>query len=105
MTLLSDVSIRDWFGPAKLPRFYNEGQLGTAVSDLYNIAIFFAFIIAFILIIWGGISLITSGGDPKAVEGGRKRITFAIVGLVLIIVAYFIVLIVQGLTQVKVLQQ
>ncbi len=94
--LISQVDIGKFFSPAK--KFPNETFLGPTVKDLYNIAIFFAFIIAFILIIWGGIKLITASGDPKAVEAGRKTITFAIVGLILIIAAYFIVFIVQKIT-------
>lgn len=101
---LAQVNIRDKFGPADPNgRFADEKSLGPAVGDLYSIAIFFAFIIAFILVIWGGIKLITAGGDEKAVEAGRKTITFAIVGLVLIIVAYFIVWILQRVTGLAVL--
>ena len=101
MNLISQVNIEDYFKPAQ--KFPNETSLGPAIGDLYNIAVFFAFIIAFFLVVWGGIKLITSHGDPKAVEGGRKTITYAIVGLVLVIVAYFIVFIVQGLTGLAVL--
>ncbi len=46
--------------------------------------------IALIIVIIAGIKLITSGGDAKQVEGARKTMTFAIIGLVLILLSFAI---------------
>lgn len=47
-------------------------------------------IIAFILMIVGFIQMTTSQGDPKAIEGGKETITSAVVGLLICILAIFI---------------
>lgn len=46
---------------------------------------------AVILVAYGGIKFILSGGDPKQVDGARKVLTYAIAGLVLVLMAYAII--------------
>ena len=48
-------------------------------------------IAAAFLIIYSGIRFLTSGGDPKQVEGARKTMTYAIIGLVIILTSFFII--------------
>lgn len=50
----------------------------------------FAGTVALILVIIAGIKFITSGGDAKQAEGARKTLTFAILGLVLILFSFAI---------------
>lgn len=51
----------------------------------------FAGTVAVILIIVAGIKFILSGGDAKQTEGARKTLTFAIIGLILILFSFAIV--------------
>ncbi len=46
--------------------------------------------IAFLLIIYGGILIITSAGDPQKIKGGQETITSAITGLLLAIFSLFL---------------
>jgi cytochrome bd-type quinol oxidase subunit 2 len=46
-----------------------------------------AFIVAGIFIMLGGYSIITAGGSAEKVETGRRWILYAIVGLVVILIA------------------
>lgn len=45
---------------------------------------------AFIMLIFGGFRYIIAQGDPKAVQAARGTLTWAIVGLVMVIVAWLI---------------
>lgn len=54
-------------------------------------ALVFAGTIAVIIIIVSGIKFLLSGGDAKKVEGAKKSITFAIIGLIIILSASFII--------------
>lgn len=47
--------------------------------------------VALFFIVFGGFKLLTSGGDPKNVEGARKTITWAIIGLVVVLLSFGIV--------------
>lgn len=60
-------------------------------KTLINAAIVFSGVVALFLLILGGIQFITSRGDPKAAESARSRITWAIIGLVIVLAAFLIV--------------
>jgi len=46
--------------------------------------------IAFGLIVFGGIQVMTSSGDPEKIKGGKELITSALTGLVFIILSLFL---------------
>jgi hypothetical protein len=60
------------------------------VSNILNLVFVIAVIIALAFLIYGGIKWITSGGDKTKVEGARNTIVAALIGLVLVFLAYFI---------------
>lgn len=67
-------------------------------SNIITFALIASGIVALIFIIYSGFKLVTSGGDQKKVEGARKTLTWAIIGLVLILLSFFIVNIVGYVT-------
>jgi hypothetical protein len=56
-----------------------------------SLLLYVATALAILMLMWGGIQWITSSGDPEKVAAAKKKITFAIVGLVIAIGAFFIV--------------
>ena len=54
-----------------------------------------AFVAAFIMLLIGGIRWITAGGDEKGVASARNMITAALIGLVVVLVAYAIIRLVE----------
>lgn len=50
-----------------------------------------AIVLALFVIIWGGIQWTTSGGDKQKLQQAKLRITFAIVGLIVALLAFFII--------------
>src|SRR3990167_2035394 len=62
-----------------------------------------AFVLAFIMLLIGGIRWITAGGDEKGVAGARNMITAALIGLVIVLVAYAIILLVETFFGVKII--
>lgn len=62
-------------------------------------------VVALFLIIYSGIKFITSTGDPKQVEGARKTLTYAVIGLLVILFSFFIVNVISGITGVKLFSQ
>jgi hypothetical protein len=51
----------------------------------------FAGIVALFMIIISGIRMILSGGDSKNVEAAKKSLTYSIIGLIIILLSFFIV--------------
>jgi len=77
-------------------------NLSCVFGNLVSYALGFAGIVLFILLLIGGFRFITSGGDPKAIEGARKTLTSAIIGLILILVSYLIFILISNITGVNV---
>jgi len=65
-------------------------QLEDIFRNILNIIVRFAGVAAFIMIIIGGFQYLTAGGDPKKAESAKNTITYAVLGLVLLIIGWFI---------------
>jgi len=65
------------------------------VRGIIRFILLLAFVIAFIMLLIGGIRWIMAGGDEKSVEKARNTITAALIGLVVILVAYALIRIVE----------
>jgi len=61
--------------------------LGGVFIGLFLIAI----LLTLIYLIWGGIDFITSSGDKNKIHAAREKITFAIIGLVIVLLSLFII--------------
>ncbi len=79
-------------------------DLGVVFGNVVRTMLGLAGIIFFIFLLMGGFKYITSGGDPKAVEGAQKTITMALMGLVFIVVSYLILVLIKTITGVDVTQ-
>lgn len=55
-------------------------------------------IAALILVIISGFKFVTSGGDPKQAEGARKTLTYAIIGLVVVLFSFAIISFIEEVT-------
>ncbi|MBI4029507.1 MAG: hypothetical protein HY376_04050 [Candidatus Blackburnbacteria bacterium] len=76
------------------------GLVSTVVGNLYLIA----GIIVFILFLWGGFEYIRGAGsdDRDAIGRGKKVIFSAITGFLIIFVSYWIIQLVEALTNIKI---
>ncbi len=73
------------------------GSLFSGSGRFPGLIMFFFFISGLALLIYllfGGFTLLTSGGNPDKVEAGKKTITNAVIGFIIIFTAYWIVQIV-----------
>ena len=71
-----------------VPQFTN---LGGVISEFLKYLFPLAGLLLFAYLVMGGFSYLTSGGDPKATEQAKSKVTNAIVGFVILVVAYWIV--------------
>jgi len=71
------------------------GNILAATSALASFA-------ALIMLIWGGFKYITSQGDPKAVDAARGTLTWAVMGLVMLIVSWLVLVFIEQFTGVNV---
>ena len=73
------------------------------VQAVIRVVLLLAFVLSFIFLLIGGIRWITSGGDEKAVAGARGMITAALIGLVIVLVAYALIRLVETFFNVSIL--
>jgi len=73
----------------------------SCIGPLFQIALGTALnlvgLVALLMIIIAGIMFITSGGG-KQVEQAKNMLTYAIIGLIVVLLAYFIISLIAGLT-------
>lgn len=84
--------------------YIGEGSLPTFINDGLNVLLGAAAFIAVIYIIIGGFSYVTSAGNPEKVATANKTIAYAIIGVVIIALAFALksfVLTKLGLTDIK----
>lgn len=65
----------------------------------------FAGITALAFIIYSGFKYITSEGDQKNIDEARKTLTFAIVGLVVVLISFFVINFISFFTGVDCINQ
>lgn len=82
------------FSPAG--KFTDFGQLAT---DIITILISASAAVSIIFIMIAGIKFVTSSGDEKKLASAQSTLTYAIIGLVVTILAFVIVRIVQYFLQ------
>lgn len=75
-------------GPSGLkPEFTN---LASFISPLLTIAFYIAAFLSFYFLVWGAFAYIMAQGNKENLAKARARITFAIIGLLVVLLAYFI---------------
>ena len=65
-------------------------SLGSFLSGLLNIALYIAIFLAFYWLIWAAYQYILSAGKKEDLAKARSRITWALIGLVVVFAAYLI---------------
>jgi hypothetical protein len=92
---LAQVNIQKSFPPAE-----NFDTIGSLVSVVAQNAFVFAGVIAFVILIFGGFAIImgAGAGDTKQLEQGKKAMTGAAIGLIIIIGSFWIIQILETLT-------
>lgn len=73
-----------------------ERSVNHIIETVINIFSVVVGVVAVIMIIVGGLKYITSGGDSAAVSGAKNTILYALVGLVIVVLAQVIVKFVLG---------
>lgn len=64
---------------------------GGIFSTVVNILLFIVGVLSVIMLIIGGLRYVVSGGNQTAVTGAKNTILYAIVGLVVALIAYAVV--------------
>ena len=86
----------------KIPNLTPFDNLGGLIDNIIQLIFFAAGLAFFIYLIIGGLRWITAGGDPKALDAARGRITGAIIGLIIVVAAFSIALIIESVLGIRI---
>lgn len=87
------IGLGQWFGVDN-PWSSDFETVGGTISKASSLIIFATAVsglVAVILLVYGGIKLITSNGDPDEIDKGRNIIVASIIGLIIIFIASMVV--------------
>ncbi|MDO8487135.1 MAG: hypothetical protein Q7S45_02505 [Candidatus Curtissbacteria bacterium] len=82
--------------PGLKPEFKSEGLVGQLISTILPIALGIGGMLTVVFIIISGIQFITSGGDPKGAASAKDRLVYAVIGFIVLILAYAALQIISG---------
>ncbi|MBI1863494.1 hypothetical protein HYS00_05255 [Candidatus Microgenomates bacterium] len=77
-------------GQLKLPGG-KEVTLGNIINVVLPFVIMLCGILLFFIFIWAGYDFMLSRGEPGKIKAARAKMTYGIVGFVLLVLSYFIV--------------
>ena len=80
------------------------GWIVTLAENILSVALQLIGVVAFVMLLVGGIKILTSGGNPEAMEAGKKTLTMAIAGLFIAVFSWFILNILGVITGVNLLE-
>jgi len=87
-----------------LPDFKFKGSFTDIVKNLLPYIFSIAGIILLLYLILGGLQLMFAGGDPKKVQASWSKITNAVIGFVIIFVAYWVVQLVANVLNIQIMK-
>ena len=69
----------------------NNTNLSTFITRIINAILFLLGAVAVIMIVIGGIRYVMSNGDPGSAKAAKDTILYAVIGLIVAVIAYAIV--------------
>lgn len=87
------------------PTFGQFDTFGALVTVIVQNAFVLAGVISFLLLVFGGFGVIIAAGsgDTKQLEKGKQTITYAVLGLILVVTSYWIIQIIETVSGISLL--
>lgn len=77
--------------PSQITKLNSTTNLPSLITDGLGILLTASVLLAFVFLLVGGIRWIMSGGDKKQLETAQKTIQYALIGLVVVLLSFFII--------------
>lgn len=81
-----------------------DDLLQTIIKNSITIIFTVAAILVTAMLLWGAIEWISSGGDKEKLSSARKRIMQALIGLIILALAFVILKIISGIVGINILE-
>jgi hypothetical protein len=78
-------------GPLEGPGGKSLDNIGSIISMALPVLIAVSAVILFLILVWGGIMIMISAGNPERIKSGKAKITSSIIGFIILVLSYLIV--------------
>jgi uncharacterized membrane protein len=96
---------QNWGGCVDANGVASLNCLPIVFSNIIRAALMFVGSVAVFLLVWAGILFVRSGGDPKQTQNARQMMTYAIIGLILVLSSFGIIYFIAYLTKTNCITQ
>lgn len=79
-------------------------QIENLFRQFINISVGAAFVALVVMLVWAGVRFLTSGGDAKALQSAGMTITWAILGMLFLVIAWLVLQLIAAFTGLDVLK-
>lgn len=79
-------------------------DVGSFVGNIIISAMVLAGVTTFLMLVYGGVQYITSSGDKAQTESARNKITYSIIGLVIVVGSYAIITLIEAFFGINILK-
>ena len=73
-------------------------QLQSLFERIIEIFVPLSFVALLVVLVFAGIKFLTSGGEPKALQGASQTVTWALLGMLFLVIAWLILQLIQAFT-------
>lgn len=70
-------------------------------SQVISVVAGLSFVAVLVLIVFAGIKYLTSGGEPKAIQAAHQTMTWALLGMLFLIISWLILQLIESFTGIK----
>lgn len=77
-------------------------EIEDIVGNIISVVVGLGFIAMLVLLVMAGFKYLTSGGEPKAIQSAHQTVTWALLGVLFMAIAWLILQLVAGFTGIDV---
>ena len=77
-------------------------EIEQVFSNVISVIVGLGFIALLVMLVWAGFKYLMSGGEPKAVQAAHQTVTWALLGIVFMAIAWLILQLIKAFTGVDV---
>ena len=77
-------------------------EIEQVFSNVISVVVGLGFVAMLVMLVWAGITYLTSGGEPKAVQSAHQTVTWALLGVVFMAIAWLILQLIKVFTGIDV---
>ncbi len=77
-------------------------QIEKLFSNVVSVIVFLGFIVLLVMVITAGFKYLMSGGEPKAIQAAHQTISWALLGIFFMALAWLILKLIEAFTGVNV---